>query len=158
MMTEGTRRAFGLDDSSLMRWRAGGRADKVKTLLFVAGVSLMMLLGFKMLSGAPLPQYAGRPLRRPFGPNQQLKRLAKQLHLTAAQKREIKPILETQHRRLMALRRDSSLSRSDRFARFRQIHQQTLDHIRPLLTPSQQRKLERMEQTRGRWRGRGGPM
>jgi Spy/CpxP family protein refolding chaperone len=140
-MTEGARRAFGLDDNYLLKWRAGGRSDKAKTLLFVAGVSIMILVGFKMLAGAPLPQYGGRRMRRPFGPDRQLARLSERLHLTDAQRAKIKPILEAQHEKMMALRRDTSLSREDRRARFRQIHRQTLAKIRPLLAAGQQKKL-----------------
>lgn len=162
MMNDATRRAFGLDDSSLLKWRTGGRGDKLKTLLFVAVVSVMILLGFKMLYGAPLPQYAGQPMRRPrmrmMGPDQQLARLSKRLHLTGDQRAQIKPILREQYARLRALRRDSTISRQERMARFRQIHRQTWDRIRPLLTARQLNKLEKMRKARARWRGAEKPM
>ncbi len=154
-MTEGTRRAFGLDDSYLLKWRAGGRSDRARTLLFVAGVSIMMLVGFKMLSGAALPQRGGPRRRGPMGPNQELARLSKRLHLTAAQKAQIKPILREQRREMMALRQKASLSREDRMAKFRAIHQRTADKIRSVLTPAQQKRFQRMQRARlRRFRGR----
>jgi Spy/CpxP family protein refolding chaperone len=162
MMTETTRRAFGLDDGSLLKWRAGGRGDKLKTLLFVAGVALMILLGFRMLSGAPLPQYNGRRMRGPMmrmpGPDKQLARLSKRLHLTRDQRAKIKPILKEQYEKLRALRRDTTLSRQERMARFRRIHGQTFDQIRPLLTAKQQIELRKMRRARARRRGQERPM
>ena len=60
MITNETRRAFGLDDTQLLKWRKGGRAQKTKTFLLVAGVAIMILMGIKMLAATPLPQYGGR--------------------------------------------------------------------------------------------------
>ena len=156
-MTEETRRAFGLDNSRFLAWRSGGRSQKAKTLLFVAGVSIMILLGFRMLSAAPLPQYGGQQMHRQWGPDQQLARMTKQLHLTDDQQAKIKPILEDQQKQMMALRQDNSLSREDRFARFREIRKDTFEKMNPILTAKQQKKLQKMQQERrGRMHGRGG--
>lgn len=147
-MTEETRRAFGLDDSQLLQWRKGGRSHRTKTVLFVAAVAVMILLGFEMLSAAPLPQYGGQRMHRRWGPEQQLARMTEQLHLTKAQQDKIKPILEKQQKQMRALRQDSSMSRQDRFAKFREIHQKTFAKIRPILTEKQQKDLQQMEQMR----------
>jgi Spy/CpxP family protein refolding chaperone len=156
MITEETRRAFGLDNNQLLKWRQGGRSQKAKTLLFVAGVSIMILLGFKMLAAAPLPQYGGQPMRRQWGPDQQLARMTKQLHLTDDQQAKIKPLLEDQHQQMMALRQDTSLSREERMAKIQEIRRATFEKINPILTSKQQKKLQEMQQMRQGRRGRGG--
>jgi periplasmic protein CpxP/Spy len=148
MITEETRRAFGLDNNQLLKWRQGGRSQKAKTLLFVAGVSLMILLGFKMLAAAPLPQYGGHPTRRQWGPDQQLARMTKQLHLTDGQQAKIKPILEDQHKQMMALRQDTSLSREERMAHFQEIRKETFDKINPILTSNQQEQFQKIQERR----------
>lgn len=155
MMTEETRRAFGLDDDRLLQWRKGGRAHKLKTLLFVAGVSIMILLGFRMLSAAPLPQYGGQRMHRRWGPDQQLARMTRQLDLTNAQQDKIKPILEKQQKEMRSLRQDTSMSRQERFAKFREIHKKTFAKIRPILTPKQQKELKQMQQMRRQRFARG---
>jgi Spy/CpxP family protein refolding chaperone len=155
MMREETRSAFGLDDTQLLTWRMGGRAQKTKTLLLVAGVGVMILLGIRMLAASPLPQYGGQRMRRQMGPEDQLARMSKQLQLTDEQKAKIKPILEEQHKQMMELRQDNSMSRQDRFARFRELRQKSLEKMKPILTPEQQKKWQEMRQRR---RGRrGGP-
>lgn len=158
MMTDETRRAFGLDDTELLKWRAGGRSQKTKTFLLVAGVAILILLGIKMLAGAPIPQYGGQRMRRQWGPEQQLARMTKQLHLTKDQQARIKPILEEQHKQMMDLRQDSSMSREDRFAKFREMRKEMFEKIRPLLDAKQQKKLEQMQQMRRGRRGRRGGM
>jgi Spy/CpxP family protein refolding chaperone len=157
MMTEETRRAFGFDNNQLLQWRQGGRSQRAKTLLFVAGVSIMILLGFSMLSAAPLPQYGGQRMGRRQGPDQQLARMTKQLHLTDDQQAKIKPILEDQQKQMMALRQDTSMSREDRFAKFREIRKATFEKMNPILTAEQQKQLQQMQQMRRERRGpRGG--
>ncbi len=168
MITEETRRAFGLDDTQILRWRQGGWSQKVKTFLLVAGVSIMVLLGIRMLSAAPLPQNGGQPMSgqrmgrqrmgRQFGPEQQLARMTKQLHLTDDQQAKIKPILEEQHKQMMALRDDTSMSREDRMAKFQQIRKESFEKMHPILTAKQQKQLEQMRpMRRGRRGGGRGP-
>lgn len=144
MMTDETRRALGLDDTQLLKWREGGRSQKAKTFLLVAGVGLMILLGIKMLAGAPLPQYGGRRMHRQMTPEDQLARMTKQLDLTEDQQAKIKPILEDQHKQMMDLRQDNSMSRQDRFEKMREIRKQTFDKIHPILDAKQQEKMEKM--------------
>jgi Spy/CpxP family protein refolding chaperone len=157
-MTQETRRAFGLDDTQLLKWRMGGRSQKAKTFLLVAGVAIMILLGIKMLASAPLPQYGGRRVRGPMTPADQLARMTKQLKLTDEQQAKIKPIIEEQHNKMMDLRQDTSMSREDRFAKFREIRQESMKKISPILTPEQQKKWEKMQEMRRRRGGPGGPM
>ncbi|MCL5006497.1 MAG: hypothetical protein M1404_08165 [Acidobacteria bacterium] len=156
MMREETRRALGCDNNELLKWRKGGRSQRVKTFLFVAGVSIMILLGFKMLSAAPVPQYGGQRMHRQWGPDQQLARMTKQLHLTNAQQAKIKPILEEQQKEMRGIWQDSSMSRQDRFAKFRAIRKETFAKIHPILTDKQQKQLQKMQQRWQERRSRGG--
>jgi Spy/CpxP family protein refolding chaperone len=156
MMTDETRRAFGLDDTQLLKWRTGGRAQKTKTFLLVAGVAIMVLLGIKMLAGAPLPQYGGQRMRGPMSPEDQMARMTKQLNLTDDQQAKIKPILEDQHKQMMDLRQDTSMSREDRFAKMRNIREKSSEQMKAVLTPEQQKKWEKMQQRRRGRRGGGG--
>ena len=153
-MTEETRRAFGLDDTQLLKWRAGGRSQRTKTFLLVAGVAVMILLGIKMLAAAPLPQYGGRRMHKPMTPEDRLAQMTKQLSLTDKQQAKIKPILEEQHKEMMDLRQDTSMNREDRFAKFRAMRQESLEKIKPILTPDQQKKWAEIQQSR-RERHRG---
>jgi Spy/CpxP family protein refolding chaperone len=156
MITEKTRRAFGGDDTQLLEWRKGGRTQKAKTFLLVAGVAAIILLGIRMLAAVPVPQNGGQRMRGPMTPEDQLARLTKQLKLTDEQQAKIKPILEEQHNKMMDLRQDTSMPREERFAKFREVRQESMGKMKPILNPEQQKKWEKMQQMRRE--RRGGPM
>ncbi|HVA01844.1 MAG TPA: hypothetical protein VMV34_09325 [Terriglobia bacterium] len=155
-MSEETKRVIGLDNGDLEKWRKGGRTQRSRTLLLVAGVSVVILFAFKMLSAAPLPQDGGQQMHRQRGPEQQLARLSQKLNLTDDQQAKIKPLLEDQHKQMMALREDSSLSREQRRAKFQDIRKQTFEKMNPILSSEQQKQLQEMHQMRHERRGRGG--
>jgi Spy/CpxP family protein refolding chaperone len=157
MIREETRRSFGLDDTQLLKWRMGGRAQKVKTFLLVAGVVLMILMGIRMLAGAPLPQNGGQRMRGPMTPEDQLARMTKQLQLTEEQQAKIKPFIEEQHKQMMDLRQDTSMSREDRFAKFREVRQKSLEKMKAILTTEQQEKWQKIQEERRGRRGRPMP-
>lgn len=77
-----------------------------------------------------------------------LEHLSRALNLTDQQKAQIKPILENEHKSMMALRQDTSLSRQDRMSKFMALHKETMSKIQPILTSEQQAKLQKMEQRR----------
>lgn len=58
-MTQETKNMSGVDNPLLLKWRQGGPSRKAKTLLRVACVSIIILLGIKIFSGAGLPQNGG---------------------------------------------------------------------------------------------------
>lgn len=157
MMTDETRKAFRLDETQILKWRQGGRSQKTKTFLLVGCVAVMILLGIKMLSAAPLPQYGGQRMHRAMTPEEQLERMTRQLNLTKEQQARIKPILEEQHKQMMALRQDTSMTREDRFAKFREIRKQTSEKIHPILNADQQKQLQQMQQMRREHREAGKP-
>ena len=117
----------------------------------------MILMGIKMLAATPLPQYGGRRMHGPMTPEGQLARLTKQLKLTEDQQAKIKPIIQEQHKQMLALRQDTSLSREDRFAKFRQIREKSFEKMKADLTPEQQKKWEKMAEMRRERHGRPRP-
>ena len=76
--------------------------------------------------------------------NADLESLSQQLTLTEDQKTKIKPILLSQSKKLREMKKDSSLGKDDLKAERRDIRQETLLQIRPILTVEQQKKLDEM--------------
>ena len=83
-----------------------------------------------------------------------LDHMSKELSLTDDQKAKIKPILDEQMKQMQDARQSSSTSDQDRRAKMKQIHENTMSQIRPILTSDQQKKLEEMMSHRGE-RGEG---
>ena len=83
-----------------------------------------------------------------------LEHLSQELNLTDDQKSKVKPILEEQSKQMQDLRQSTSTSEPDRRAKMKQIHENTLSQLRPILTSDQQKKLDEMMSHQGE-RGRG---
>ena len=81
-------------------------------------------------------------------PEGHLARLTHQLNLTQDQQDKIKPILEDQHKQMMALRQDSSLSRDQKRAKFMELRKNTTQQIQANLRADQVTKFQQMEQRR----------
>jgi periplasmic protein CpxP/Spy len=143
-----------LMDDDLKKWRVGGRSERTYLLLFALAIVAMVLLGIKVASSAPFPQ-AGQQQGGwhhgpgPMGPEQELGWLSDKLKLTPDQKSKIQPILEDEHKQLSALHADTSLSREEKQAKFKQIHTSAYDQINPILTEQQQATLKQLQQQRG---------
>jgi|SRR5579875_94983 len=94
------------------------------------------------------------------GAKRHLAFLTRQLNLTRDQQDKIKPILENQHKQMMALRDDTSLSREQKRAKFRELRKNTMQQIQANLTPDQATKFkqmrERHEQRMKAWREKHG--
>ena len=139
-------------DDNLKKWREGGRSERTLLLLFALAILSMMAVGIRVALSTPLPQAAQHPGGHHgpgmMGPEQELGWLSDKLQLTDDQKAKIKPLIEDEHKQLKALREDTSLSREEKHAKFRQIHTSTYDQIRSLLTEPQQATLKQMEEQR----------
>jgi periplasmic protein CpxP/Spy len=129
------------------------------------GTCLAMLGTLPMMAqdaSAPPPQQgdAGQPGGRP-SPSQmvdrQMEHLTKALSLTPAQATQIKPILQTQMTKMMALRQDTETPQMDKRQQMMQIHTDSQTQIRGLLTSDQQPKydalLQQEQQHMGHHRG-----
>ena len=91
----------------------------------------------------------------PPSPQQHLDNLSQMLNLTDDQKAKIKPILEDTDTQSQSLRKDTSLSPQERFAKMRDLHEKSMTQIRGLLTSDQQAKLDSMKQHEGMGHGKG---
>ena len=91
----------------------------------------------------------------PPSPQQHLDHLAQMLNLTDDQKAKVKPILEDTTAQSDALRKDTSLSQQERFAKLRELHEKSMAQIRGFLTPEQQTKLDSMNKRHEMSRGKG---
>jgi len=115
-------------------------------------VALTAALGFVLTGGVTLAQ---RGNRQPPSVDEQVKRLADRLKLSADQQSKIKPILEDQRQQMESIRSDSSLSREDRMSKMRSIREAATSKIKEILNDDQKKQYEAMQQEmRGR-QGRG---
>ncbi len=96
-------------------------------------------------------------------PDEQLKRMTKNLNLTADQQSKIKPILVDGRKKMEDARNDSSGDRQAMRQKMMQIRQDTNDQVRALLDDKQKEKFDKLEQERqdrmqnGRGGAPGGP-
>jgi len=133
---------------------------KFYTLALTGLLTLGMTGGAAMAQDtpAPPPQQGGGG-HRGMDPDAQLKHMTKALDLTADQQTQIKPILESQQQQMMALHEDQSMSRDDRFAKMKAIHEDSRGKIEAVLNDTQKQKYEAMQekmQERMHGRGQGG--
>ena len=77
---------------------------------------------------------------------QRLRELAAMLSLTSAQREKIRPIVLAEVPRLKAVRDDTSLSKQQKADKLRQIFQETDAKMKPILTPQQMEKLQRIRE------------
>ena len=94
---------------------------------------------------APPPQQGGGPGHRGMDPDAQLKHMTKALDLTSDQQAQIKPILQSQHDQMQSLHEDQSLSREDRMAKMKSIHEDSQSKIEAVLNDTQKQKYEEMQ-------------
>jgi protein CpxP len=131
---------------------------------------LALFLAVPMLaSSAPAAPYQGGGFgggqggggrRGPMTSDEQLKRLTKDLDLTADEQSKIKPILVDGQKKMEDARNDSSGDRQAMRQKMMQIRQDTNDQIRAQLDDKQKEKFDKQEQERQdrmQNRGRGGP-
>ena len=84
---------------------------------------------------------AAKPERGPGGPRgDRLEMMKEKLGLTPEQVEKIKPILEKDREKLMALREDTALSREQKGEKMREILKSSMEEIKPILTPEQLEK------------------
>jgi protein CpxP len=81
---------------------------------------------------------------RGMSADRQLRRMTKQLDLTADQQAQVKPILESQDQQMEQLRQDKTMSRQDRRQKMMDIRQDTSQKIEGVLNDTQKQKYEAM--------------
>lgn len=105
-----------------------------------------LVLGGAMSFAQAQPQHQPQQRSPQDVVTERLKNLSSQLNLTDAQKEKIKPILQNEVQQIQTVREDTSLSREQKFTKFREIRDNGMEQIRPLLTDDQQKKLEALRE------------
>jgi len=80
-------------------------------------------------------------------------RVFKQLGLSDARKDDVKAIITDTRASAKAIRADTSLDRQVKRAQLKQLHRQTIQKIKALLTPEQLQKLDQLKAARRAKRG-----
>jgi Spy/CpxP family protein refolding chaperone len=89
---------------------------------------------------------AAQASRHTPDPARQAKHLAKRLNLTPEQENQIQPILADRMQQMQAIRNDASLSKEDRVAKIKALHQDSEAKIKSVLTGDQQQKYDQLRQ------------
>jgi protein CpxP len=97
---------------------------------------------------ASAPQQGGGYGHQPKTPDEQVARMTKRYSLSSDQQAQIKPIIANQQQQMQALRQDSSLSREDKMAKMKSIHQDSSSKIQAVLNDSQKQKFAQDQQRR----------
>ena len=84
--------------------------------------------------------------RMMMSPEERTEHLTQALNLSDDQKSKVLPIFQDEQKQIEAVRSDSSLSRDDRWAKMREIHQNTNTQIKGTLNPDQAKKFDEMQQ------------
>lgn len=90
------------------------------------------------------------PPHHMMGRGMSMERVAQALNLTDDQKAEVAPILDDQRKKMHDIFQDNTLSRADKMAKIKQIHEDTAAQLKPILTGEQFQKWEKMSQPRQR--------
>ena len=75
-----------------------------------------------------------------------MKSVVDELNLTEDQKAKVKPIFQDEAQRMKALRQDTNLSKQDKMAKLKTIHEDIDAKLKPILTPEQLEKLSKTRQ------------
>ena len=124
--------------------------------LLAAGLTLGSAAAFAQDSPAPDASAqpgggggGGRGMgRMQMTPDEQVARMTKRYNLSADQQTQIKPILANAQQQMMALRQDSSMSRDDKMAKMKSIHEDSSAKIQAILNDSQKQKFAQDQQRR----------
>jgi periplasmic protein CpxP/Spy len=93
---------------------------------------------------------------RRMDPNQQLKRMTKQLDLTEDQQAQIRPILQNRALRMQQLFQDQSMDPQDRRSKLRAVQDDSRHRIESVLNETQKAKYAEMQQQMHERRQGGG--
>ncbi len=99
-------------------------------------------------SAAPQPQTTSAPApsttMKPPRPEREIRRLTKQLSLTADQQTKLRPIIEAQDKQIDQVQVDTTLSDTQKKERITSIRQNSRTQIEPLLTDTQKQLYAQM--------------
>lgn len=84
---------------------------------------------------------------------ERLQKISQELNLTADQKEQLKPIIQTEVGKLKALHADTSLTRAQKIEKFKAIREETAPEVKAILTPEQ---LAKWQTIRAEYRAKSG--
>ena len=117
-----------------------------KTLALAAVVAGALLAGSTLRAqDASTDKHPGSPGMR-GRPN--VEQIAKELKLTDDQKTKLEAAIKDQQTKMKALREDTSLSKEDRHAKMKEIHEGFMTSVKAILTPEQLEKWQKHMQRR----------
>ena len=125
------------------------------TKLTLLAVLLGSLLGIPASRAADAdPKPADKPdAKAAPARGDRLKSVAEQLKLTDEQKEKLKPIFQEERKKVRELRDNKDLSRQDRVAKLKEIREDVTSKIKPILTPEQLEKWNKLRSERPGRRG-----
>jgi len=135
---------------------------KVSQMSLLAALALGALVAIVPTSRAQDSKDAPKPATPPSGQRQrsgggganQMERLTERLKLTEDQQAKLKPIVTEETGKLRDLRNDTSLSSDQRREKAKELREQYLAKMKPILSTEQFDQLKKM---REQARGQGGP-
>ena len=158
---------MGCDLGYYKRGRYAGERHPMKNQLTRVVLSGFLVTGLTLCSAfaqqaAPTPtpdasaqqpmNGPGRMGHGPMDPDKAVAHMAKRYNLSADQQTQIKPILVAQQQQMQALRQDSSVSREDKMAKMKSMHEDASTKIQAVLNDTQKQKFaadqEKMQERR----------
>ena len=122
-------------------WRARLRGASWIASPFLC-VALLPAAGVAQKPDSTGPVHQAHAVRRRARLEDRVKVLAESLHLDDAQQVAVTKILEERQQETLRIRRDASISGSDRMAQFRAIQDRTVVRIRSVLNEEQKKKYD----------------
>jgi predicted TIM-barrel enzyme len=122
-------------------WRARVRGASWIASPFLC-VALLAAAGVAQKPDSTGPVQQTHAVRRRTRLEDRVKVLAESLHLDDAQQLAVTKILEERQQETLRIRRDASISGSDRMAQFRAIQDRTVVRIRSVLNEEQKKKYD----------------
>src|SRR5437773_1004716 len=129
------------------------RPNKLTLLAVLLGSLLGVLPASRAADADPKPADKTEPAggsgakARPAR-GERLQGLAEQLKLTDEQKEKIKPILQDERKKVRELRENKDLARQDRVAKLKEIRDDVGTKLKPILTPEQLEKWNKLRSER----------
>jgi predicted TIM-barrel enzyme len=122
-------------------WRARVRGASWIASPFLCA-ALLAAAGVAQKPDSTGPVHQTHAVRRRARLEDRVKVLAESLHLDDAQQVAVTKILEERQQETLRIRRDASISGSDRMAQFRAIQDRTVARIRSVLNEEQKKKYD----------------
>ena len=128
-----------------------------KLILALAGLALLAAPALRAADAPEAPPPGDKPDRheRREEMRENLKKMAKELNLTADQQSKIEAIHQQAREALKALHDDTTLSEDQKHAKMKELRKSTEDQVHALLTPEQQAKAKELREKHGRHGDKG---